>query len=358
LDYNSTGPLSKSVKAFLNEGLDFFNPSSTHPLGKSAHHAVSEVDEFLFSFFEMSKDEYNLFFHSGATESISTFFKGPLLHFKDDYALFTSKLDHAAVKENSNVAQEFGAHTDSIENAQSFKKYNLANITAVNNETGRVADAALIRELKDKGVYVHIDASQLPFRISDWKSRFAGADYYTFSGHKFGAMKGSGFSFVKKDAPFFPLLSGGGQQSSMRSGTENVPAVVSIKKALEEYSSIEVESVAKARDQFEQNLSLEFKNKIRFIDSDIERSSNTSLLFFEGLKSDFAQLLFSQKGVIVGLGPACSKGLMKPSEVLQALGLSELETKQTIRVSFPIDFDIQEIDKLIKIFVETLKTVS
>src|SRR5690606_22304622 len=108
----------------------------------------------------------------------------------------------------------------------------------VHNETGHVEELEKLSEFKTiSDLYIHVDAVQAPGKTPKWKELSQG-DIWTFSAHKFGALKGIGFSFLRGDFEFYPLILGGAQQGNLRSGTENALGVKTVALALRDLEKV------------------------------------------------------------------------------------------------------------------------
>ncbi len=254
LDYNSTSPLARSVKNWLGEGdFLFANPSSSHSSGKKSDRFIRQTREYLFDFFNLSNLDYELFFHSGATEGINTLIRGACSYWNikgKKVSFYCSKVDHSCVvnlKEQISQAGNEVIFFDVDENGDfdqknlidlinrsSKENIRLLNYTWVNNENGVVWPLENLSEIKAKtGCLISVDSVQAPGKIVNWWNINSVADTYSFSPHKFGAFKGIGFSFFKNKYKFDPLIVGGGQQKGWRSGTGNALCIYSINRALE-----------------------------------------------------------------------------------------------------------------------------
>lgn len=341
LDYNSTSPLDKSVKTFLQEGKFLFaNPSSSHSLGQESRRSISASINDILKVFNLDPKLFNLYFHSGASESITTFFNCAQ---KDDIAIgFNS--DHNCVIENINQLKRKNIQTHLLDPEPSgefplnkvLEIINNAaasiyiNFTHVNNESGVVWPLSLIDSLKKKNVYIHVDNVQSVGKIENWNKLNPSADFYSYSSHKFGSLKGFGFSFVKKDFKFNPLILGGSQQD-YRSGTMSELNIKCTSLALN--SKIENSSfsdIKKLRDKLEKML-LEDSN-IFIIGDDLNRSNNTIQFVHKKHRADSMLLHFDIKGLCVSSGSACNSGSLKNSRYLISLGLDDYSTN-SIRIS-------------------------
>jgi len=376
LDYNATSPLSRSVNNWLRSGdLLFANPSSQHSLGKESRKSINEDRNAIYKIFHKSEKDTQLFFHSGATEAFHTFSYSlaevSRLSGKELLICY-SKTDHPAVV--SLVDKFYGPHVKFLElkrdknltylhginyEAIKDKKDNNPDLVIlyhhlwVHNETGQVSGPKELDPFKSiPDLYIHVDAVQAPGKIPHWFDLQDG-HIWSFSAHKFGALKGVGFSFFPKDLPFHPLITGGGQQGNLRSGTENVLGVRSISLALSDLVKVDVPLMMKSR----QNLVAFLKKELQGIGGVIESTgpmaSNTVYFYFNHIPSDVALALFDLNGLQISAGSACSSGASKPSMVLLQMGLSKV-AKNGLRLSLPFevenDFMEKVKDKFHKIF--------
>ncbi|HXH29666.1 MAG TPA: aminotransferase class V-fold PLP-dependent enzyme [Bacteriovoracaceae bacterium] len=366
LDYNATSPLSPSVKNWLKSGdFNFANPSSQHSSGKAARKVVNQTRASIFSLFKKNENGHKLFFHSGATEAFASF-----LYSFSEWArlegrklLFCfSKLDHPCVTALDH--KFFGDHVSSYqlkvdtdlgyahqENYRfiSDKKADdpelliLYHHLWVHNETGFVyplEELELFKSIPD--LYLHVDAVQAPGKIADWRELTTG-DIFSFSAHKFGAIKGIGFSLVANSIRFFPLLTGGGQQSGFRSGTENAMACKSIQLALDDLSTVDVTATGVFRAELENFLGLELQGMGEVVThASLKRNSNTIYFFLNELPSDVALALFDLHGLEISAGSACSSGTAKDSVLLLQKGLKHV-AKNGLRLS--LGFQVSPSDK-------------
>lgn len=348
-DYNATSPLATSVKDWFAGGEVFLgNPSALHTSGKMALRLVNETRDYLLKTYSFEQT-HQVFFHSGATEGINTLIRGFLSYYQG--TLFCSAIDHAAVfnLQGHLSKQGIATHIFSVDRNGLFDKERLIqeikkvpkgpvllNMTWVNNETGVVWPLSDILEIKkETGCIVHIDAVQTIGKIPDWNFVSSQIDALTFSGHKFGSLTGVGFSFVKKNMHFEPLLLGGGQQEGWRSGTINTYGIYSLKLALDEFLSETnpLESL-KARQQIEARIKATLGDRGEIVAENSDRSCNTLALIVRGKKSDTMLMAFDMAGIDIGTGAACSSGIVRPSRVLTNMGFSEDDARSSIRLSF------------------------
>ena len=337
-DFNATTPLANSVRDRLKGVSLCGNPSSSHLPGRDSKKIINQCREFLYETFNLDPKAYEILFHSGATEGINTFFKG--INCKSAYV---SSVDHAAAIEASQLYCEKVSllevdsknFTHSLPASFGAEKSAL-NLTPVNNEIGSCIPQANIKSfIDDDRLIVHLDCAQLVGKITNWQKLPSGAAMYTFSGHKFGALLGIGFSFIKRGLKISPLIVGGSQQL-LRSGTVNSLGIESLKLALTELiQTQDFDSSHKAitylRDQI-QNL---LKGQARIIGyNQHHQNLNTIAIILPGNKTDQVVAAFDLHGIAISSGSACSIGASKPSQVLKGLGFSEEEARTSIRLSF------------------------
>jgi cysteine desulfurase len=240
LDYNATSPLSKKSLEFLDKGDFYFaNPASQHQSGKYVSKKINLIKDELLAFFNLDH-HYDVLFHSGATEGMNIFFN--LL--KGDCFVYSSA-DHSLVEPIAKILEKAGVEVIKLEvdsagmlnlndviskiNQRSSKGACWMNYTWMNNETGIIWSLDSAVEIKKKcQISIHVDAVQTPGKFSHFRGLNIELDSYTYSGHKFGALKGIGFSFFKKDCPPKTLIHGGGQQNKLRSGTLNTYGIFSL----------------------------------------------------------------------------------------------------------------------------------
>ncbi len=351
LDHNATTPLADSVITWLKSDLGLLaNPSSVHTSGKKAKREIDRVKDFLFKTFGLDQNIYDLFFHSGATEGINTVVKGHASSI-DQLTFLYHGTDHSCVYNLTGCLEKMGSASKSYEFGNTEKSIsegnNLINLTWVNNETGVINDLEEVLCLKDKyNLKVHVDAVQSVGKIQNWAQLDGRVDAYTFSGHKFGALKGIGFTFMKNDFSFNPVLRGGGQQGGIRSGTENTLGIYSLKIALEEMiEKYDFEKQKTAKVWFESKLCELIGNKGEVVGKDLKRNGSTIYFILFDTKAQTSAMALDMAGFDVSNGSACSSGAVLPSRILLNMGYSEEHAKSAIRLSFSSDFSIDKAEE-------------
>lgn len=387
LDYNATTPVLPSIVRTLfvdfNGGSKsklIGNSSSIHLSGKSSRRLIETTSEYILNFFNL-KQTHKVLFHSGATEGINLIVKGWALNLQNSYGsdvgsninFYYSQVDHPAVwslKDELNLycskvkiepiqipvnqvgeyqfsnikyLQESNRFPES-NRLQESKDYNnrkhLINFTYINNETGVVNHLDTIIKLKQKNpsLLIHVDAVQLLGKIENYTSLDSSIDYYTFSGHKFGALTGVGFTLIKKGSERFihPLITGGEQQSNLRSGSENVHGIYSLVLALKYLQKhFSYEQQLSAKKYFENELAKFLGDRGEIVAHNaVCRDLCTVMFIVYDCKSDILQMAFDLAGIDVSRGSACKAQTVEASRVLLAMGYQIDMAKKAIRISF------------------------
>lgn len=307
------------------------------------------------------KDE--IYFTSGATESINFALKGLALHPRNSKRhIITCPTEHKAVLETCYYLESIGFDIDylpvnehgviDLEKLSSLIKQDtlLICLMWVNNETGVIHPIEKIGEIaKEAGAYFVCDGTQgvgkLPINVVE-----SNIDILCFSGHKMYAPKGIGGlyinSYAKAQNRIQPLLHGGAQENGLRSGTYNVPLIAGLGKAFE-ISLVEMETnkifIESLRNKAEQEL---LKLDGAFINGKraprIFNTVNVSILGF-----DTDVFIGINKDIAISNGSACNSSLIQPSHVLLAMGLSNSDAISSIRISLGKDNTNDDIDLLL-----------
>jgi cysteine desulfurase len=371
-DFNATSPLSKLVLSWLSEGdFLFANPSSSYEEGQDSRRLIEETTEFIQDAFST---EHEVLYHSGATEGINLAIKGFALKLKEKAEFFFFSTDHKAVLENKSFLQELGHKVTILpvlpsgdpdqkgilnHLLNSDHKLKFLNWTWANNETGCLWPLSFLQELRSKvDVTIHVDAVQTIGKFEDAFSLAPEVDFYTFSGHKFGAMKGIGFSLVKEKERFLPLFQGGSQQGGFRPGTMNPMGIYSLKLALQEAQTADIGMARKATKGIQEALTQRFPDLQFHSFLGSQSLSQTISLSIPGHLSDILLASFDQNGVSLSKGSACSSGASTASHVLQAMGVQEEGLKGALRLSFSAFIDSEEAKLYYKALEKVLERFS
>lgn len=356
----TTKPIESVIKQ--NEYLyaeTFFNPSSMHGKGIETKKIVESARATILKRFPPN---YDLTFTSCGTEADNT----AIFSFCKRGNVVTSLGEHSAVYESFNELKKRGVEVrfapvnkDGSVNEKGLLSLidgqtTFVSIVHVNNETGAINDInSLSAKIKAKNhsVVFHSDGIQafgkIPYQIAD------SVDLYSVSAHKIGAVKGVGALIKKKRLTLTPLLFGGGQESGLRSGTENVFGIKVFADATEKtYSFLRdnFEKVSKIKDIALKNLNREVLEII----SPESGSPYILTLSAKGLRGEVIMHMLEEFGVYVGTGSACSS--KNPhSRILKACGYSSALLDGVIRLSFCVDTTEEEVSFAIEKLNECVK---
>lgn len=211
------------------------------------------------------------------------------------------------------------------------------NYTYINNETGIIWPLSWAEEIKkETQCFVHVDAVQIVGKINHWEVLSSDLDSYTFSGHKFGALKGVGFTFVNKNTIFSPLIVGGNQQGGLRAGTENSLAVYSLKLALVDMKEhFRPDELSAAKKEIEVGVVAAIGDKGEIVGRmSPHRNLNTVFLVLYGKKAEILSAKFDMMDVDLSTGSACSSGIIKENRILMAMGYGHEDSRSSLRFSF------------------------
>lgn len=373
LDNCSTTKPREEVINVMIEALqnDYGNPSSLHRLGLNAEKKIETSRHKIADFLKVSPEE--IYFTSGATESNNLAIKSIL----DKYSrkgkhIITTAIEHPSVMNTVRNFQEKGYSVTYLkvdsngiisldELANSIKPDTvLVSIMQVNNEVGSIQPTwkvkNIIKEKKSEAV-LHVDGVQafgkIPIRIKDW-----GIDAFSFSGHKIHGPKGIGGLYINKDLKLNPVIYGGNQERGFRSGTENVPGIIGLGKAVEIMSN----NFEEERDHV-RNLKLYFMDRLKEIEkirinSPDEYSSPYILnVSFEYVRGEVLLHYLENKGIYVSTTSACSSKGTKKSHVLQELGLTDLQVEGAIRFCLSYDITKEDIDYTIDVLKDSVEEI-
>lgn len=372
LDHNATTPVYPeaigAMLQFLRADARFGNPSSLHWAGREAREAVEGARQSAAALIGAEPDE--IFFTSGGTEGDNMAVKGVLFSTMKGNGgkrghVVTTTIEHPAVLHVCRQMEELGfeatyapvdgqgmASPDDIKKAIRPDTA-LVSVMYANNETGNLLPVSgMARVAHEKGVLFHTDAVQAVGKVPiDVKE--IGADILTASGHKFGAPKGAGFQYIRKEiqAKLWPLISGGGQEKGLRAGTENVPGIVALGKACE-IAKVEMaakaDRIKKLRDRLEDSILKNIPETVLNGHKE-KRIYNTSNISFKYIEADAVLTMLDMKGVAVSTGSACSSGDSEPSHVLTAMGLGPILSRGAIRFSLGHENTEEDVDYCLEI---------
>jgi cysteine desulfurase len=347
LDYNATTPLLPEVWTAMQPYFTsrWGNPSSAYRFGAQLKNDIEAARESVATL--IGADGTEITFTSCATESNNTAMTAALQARPEKRHIVTSAVEHSAVLNFCKTAEKRGYQVTYL-GVDTEGRLNLSELEAAitdntalvslmwaNNETGVLFPVEAIAQIcQDKGVLFHCDAVQAVGKIPVDVSQVE-ADYLTISAHKIYGPKGIGGLYVKKSAPFEPMLVGGHQEDGRRGGTENVGLIVGFglaATAAEREIESRREQVSARRDQLEAEL-LEKIPGARVNGARDLRIPNTTNLWFTGIDSVALVAYLDGQDVCVSSGSACLAQSITPSHVILAMANSFERAKQSLRFS-------------------------
>ena len=348
LDNNATTqPLPSVVEAMLPYLTDcYFNPASSNTVFTGADKPRRQAAENMAQLLNAREPE-DFIFTSGATESNNWVF-ADLLARGNRGRIIVSAIEHVSVLEPAIALRNYNFEVleagvdkngvvvlDELEEILSDDTL-LVSIMAANNETGVLQPLEEIGKLirnRAPSARFHTDATQAIGKIPiDLRGLWSEVDLLTFSAHKFHGPKGIGGLYSREEIRMQPMLKGGGQESGLRSGTTNTPALAGLAAAAEGVHLPGMEDVRKQRDNYENELKRVFPNVV-IHSQDVFRLPNTSAVAFDGVVGEDLTQILAAEGIIVGNGSACSSGADHPSKTILALGVPYSLAEGSIRVS-------------------------
>ena len=356
-DHNATTPIRPEARAAMLAALDLgANPSSVHSAGRMARQTLEHArKQVAISIGAVAQD---VVFTSGGTEASALAIHGAVRKLERKATLFLTGLEHSAVRDNARAAgvavKEIGVLPSGVIDLAALEGALAAlneedgtpilALMLANNETGviqPVAEAAAM--MRAGGGLTHCDAVQALGKIKV-NVLLLGADYLALSAHKCGGPTGVGALWMRRGAPLIPSMLGGGQEKSLRSGTENLAGIAAFGAAAEASVAAlpKMAELAKLRDAMEGVVKLE--GGAHIFGSDAPRLPNTSCFAVEGFRAETQVMAMDLEGVCISAGSACSSGKVKTSGVLSAMGVSDALASCAIRTSYgwnslPEDFE-------------------
>lgn len=369
LDHNSTTPTHPEVvKAMLPYyGKIYGNPSSIHQFGQEARKAIDEAREKVADFIGAIQEE--IIFTSGGTEADNFAIKGiAYANEKKGKHIITSSIEHHAVLNPCKYLEKQGFQVtylpvdkyglvdpDEVEKAIT-KETILITIMHANNEIGTIEPIAEIGKIaKEKGICLHTDAVQTVGKIPVNVNKF-NIDSLSLSAHKFYGPKGIGGLYVRKGIRIQPLIEGGHHEKNRRAGTENVPAIVGLGKAVEiAKATLDKESIylTNLRDGLCSGIG-EKIDSVYLNGHPGKRLPNTLNMSFEFVEGESIILNLDMKGIAVSSGSACTSGSLEPSHVLKAMGVEPAIAQGSIRFSLGKDNTEEDIDYVLEVLPEII----
>ncbi len=376
VDHSATTPVRPEV---VDAMLPYFtqnygNASTVYAEGREAKKAIMEARGQVAKAIGATSEE--VYFTGSGTEADNWAIRGAAMANRSrGNHIITSAVEHHAVlhtcmaleKEGFEVTylpvDEYGmVSAESVKNAICDRTI-LVSIMTANNEIGTIMPIAEIGKItREKGIIFHTDAVQAVGMIKIDVDEL-GVDLLSLTGHKFYGPKGSGALYIRKGTKISTFVTGGGQEKNKRAGTENVPGIVGLGKAIE-LACQDIEGhnkkLIEIRDRFIQRVLNEIPYTRLNGHPTIRMASNANISF-EFIEGESLLLMLDMKGISASSGSACTSGSLDPSHVLLAIGLKHEVAHGSLRVTFGNSNTMEDADKIadeLKIIVARLREMS
>ena len=374
MDHGATTPVRKEVFDYMAPYFQehFGNPSSLHTLGRKVRQTVEDAREKTALAIGANAEE--VYFTAGGTESNNLALRGVAKKRGKPGHIITSSIEHHAVldvcrdleKEGHRVTylpvDQYGRVVPGSVRDAVEKDTFIISIMAANNEIGTLQP---IREIgamaREKGVLFHTDAvqvvGQLPVDVDELN-----VDFLSLSAHKFNGPKGIGALYMKKGVKIDPLYRGGSQERKLRPGTENVPGIIGLGRAIELAAS-EIPGKKKKLEHLRDRLvaGLLDIGDVLLNGHPEERLPGNVNVSFKYIEGESVLLSLDMEGIAASSGSACSSGSLEPSHVLSAVGLDHSTAHGSIRFSLGLGNTEADVDYVLQKappIVERLRSMS
>lgn len=367
----TTQPNEEVLETYMTVSRHFFgNPSSLHALGQKTESLLRKSRQQVAQL--LHADEKEIIFTSGATESNNAAIKGIAYQYQNrGNHIITTEIEHPSVlkacaqleKQGFRVSylpvdNEGRIHVEQIKE-RICEETILVSVQHVNNEVGTVQPIEEIGKLLEnyRTVFFHVDGVQGIGKVPlDFKA--CGVDLYSLSGHKIHCVKGIGVLYIRNGIRLFPLLEGGGQELAWRAGTENLPGIVALAKALRITLDRNEEKIAQLKEiQAYLRDALGQMAEVT-IHTPLEDSAPHILNISVGhIKPEVAIQELSKEEIYISSRSACSAKKSQPSHVLLAMGCTEDEARTSLRFSTSFNNTLEEAKQMMEIVPNIIQQI-
>ncbi|MHB8102484.1 MAG: cysteine desulfurase NifS [Methanosarcina sp.] len=369
MDNSATTPVRKEVVEemipYLTE--NFGNPSSIYDLGKTSKHAVEKARKRVA--YAIGAEENEIYFTSGGTESDNWAIKGiAFANRNKGKHIITSSIEHHAVLHACKWLEGQGFEVTylpvdkygmvSPEDLKNVIRDDtiLISIMLANNEIGTIQPVDQIGKIaRENRIYFHTDVVQaighVPIDVQKMN-----IDLLSLSGHKFQGPKGCGALYIRKGTKIEILLHGGAQERKRRAGTENVPAIAGLGKAIE-LAVGEIGESDKTLLEMRERLIKDLLKipKTHLNGHPIKRLANNVNVTFEYIEGESLLLLLNAKGVFASTGSACNSSSLEPSHVLTACGVPHEIVHGSLRLSLGKMNTQEDVNRVLEVLPEIVQ---
>jgi cysteine desulfurase len=369
-DYNGSAPLSQDVREYLIKRFEkgpFANPNAIHYLGTKTLMGMENARAVCAKVLGADFDQ--VIFNSGATEGISTIFHTILSNEKNKKIIIISGIEHSAIVNTADYYATRGftvkclpVNSNGIVDVDTLTKWikedsaNIAMIAvmAANNETGVIQPYFEINSLCLKNNIPYLcDTTQFigktPFNFKE-----SNMDYAVCSGHKLGALTGTGILLVKNPENLLPLIIGGGQEKGHRGGTQNYLGNETLAVALTTIAKnfANINALTEKRVEFEGKIKSAFPEVV-IIGENSPRLATTTYISYPGIHGQAVQIELESQDIFVTTSSACSDNSPVTSKVLKAMGTRDDIGRGVVRISFCLNSPLAYYDTLADALTKT-----
>lgn len=369
-DHSATTVVDADVAKLMLEYMTekFGNPSSIHSFGREVRKAVDEARGHVADLIGANANE--IFFTSGGTEADNIALKGvAFANRKKGNHIITTAIEHHAILHTCEYLEKQGfsitylpvdenarVRIEDVRNAITDKTI-LISVMFANNEVGTLQPIKEIGEIaKEKGIYFHTDAVQAvgsyPINVKELN-----IDLLTLSGHKFHGPKGIGALYARRGVRLEAQQQGGGQERSIRPGTENVPGIIGLGKAAEIAKrdlEKKIAHISALRDKLMAGIQAKIPD-IKLNGHPTLRMPGNVNFSFRFVEGESLLLNLDLKGIAASSGSACTSGSLDPSHVLLAMGLTHEVAHGSLRISLGRGNTEEEIDYCLTVLPEIIE---
>ena len=372
-DNNATTAVAPEVCEAMQPLLteNYFNPSSMYEPARRTADALAQARAAIAGHFGLvpsKEDAKQIVFTSCATESNNMAIFGAVKANPNRRHIITTTVEHPAILEVCKDLQRSGYEVTFLSvNGQGNLDVGefihalrpdtlLVTIMHANNETGvmfPIEQLSRLAKETDPAILFHTDATQSVGKVSlDLRRGLPHVDMLSFSGHKLHAPKGVGVLYLKRGTPCRPFLIGGHQEEGRRAGTENVPYIVGLAKAVElaaAHQEDEQTRVRGLRDRLEAGLE-QLIPAVQVNGKTAPRLPNTLNMSFHYVEGEGMLYQLSDVGICASSGSACTSGSLEPSHVLRAMQVPFTAVHGSIRFSFSRYNTAEDVDRILEVF--------
>ena len=379
LIYLDNAATTKTAPEVVEAMLPYFtehygNPSSVYGFAAANKEVITRQREIIAG--TLGAKDNEIYFTAGGTESDNWALTAAAEAYGDKGKhIITSRIEHHAILHTCQYLEKRGyevTYLDVDENglvnpadveAAIRPDTILVSIMFANNEIGTIQPIREIGEItRRKGVLFHTDAvqafGQIPIQVDE-----CGIDMLSASGHKLNGPKGIGFLYIRKGVKIRSFIHGGAQERKRRAGTENVPGIVGLGKAVELAVQTMDERAAKEtelRDYMIRRIEEEIPY-CRLNGDSAKRLPNNVNFSFRFIEGESLLIMLDMKGICASSGSACTSGSLDPSHVLLAIGLPHEIAHGSLRITLGADTSKEDLDYVVdclKEIVEQLRSMS